>query len=324
VIKKTYKEFIKEERGFKDIALGALMGITPLQSTSAKTSAPTSEIQKKPQQVLSTVEGPEIKVKIGKTLNDTDFDLVHAFSGRLQDDFEKRVGNELKRLNALGEKTDVTNIEISTKQEGDYIVTRSKCDIVKSQDGISYTHFTTRGSIGGGFETRHDEQLNKNATGKTLVERLEDLYKGKAKIIHTEIVTFTVNGTKISYKQSFIVASDKEQSNIVPTPSQQQEQVTIKANNFGELRQNLLTQTKNQSIDLNSINLDTKNIQVTYNKGTQPIQNFSLIWDESKESLQNRLSILKEKNLGLQIITIKRIVDQKGQEFYIGLSVIVK
>ena len=316
MIKKTYKEFIKEEMGFKDIALGALMGITPLQSTSAKTSPPTSLTQQQPQQVLSTVEGPEIKVKIGKTLNDIDFDLVHAFSGRLQDDFETRVGNELKRLNQQGELTDVTNIQISTKQEGDYIVTRSKCDIVKSQDGISYTHFTTRGSIGGGFETRHDEQLNKNATGKTLVERLEDLYKGKAKVIHTQIVTFSVNGTKISYKQSFIVASDKGQS-------QQQNQI-IKGNNFGELRQNLLTQTKNQSIDLNSIDLDVKNIQVSYNKGNQSIENFSLIWDKSKESLQNRLSVLKEKNQGLQIITIKRIVDGKNQEFFVSLSVILK
>ena len=152
--------------------------------------------------------------------------------------------------------------------------------------------------------------------------------RGKAKVIHTQKVTFTVNKTyKISYKQSFLVASDKVKPQIQPQPVKpqiQQDKIIIKANSFGELRDSLLTKTKNHSIDLDSIKLDTKNIQVTYNKGEQPIQNFSLIWDKSKESLQNRLSILKEKNLGLQIITIKRIVDQKGQEFYIGLSVIVK
>jgi hypothetical protein len=149
--------------------------------------------------VLSHVEGP-----IGiQPLRNPDLDLVHGIlsSHRLKDDFEKRVSDELNRLNILGYKTDVENIKVKTYVSKNKIYTISSCDIVKSKDGRSYVVFTTRGSIGKGYSKRHDRQVN------GLEPWLQFYYRGYCKKVKTMVVGFKFRGGRIYYKQSFFVVA---------------------------------------------------------------------------------------------------------------------
>jgi len=149
--------------------------------------------------IISHIEGP-----IGiQPLVKPDLDLVHGVlsSHRLKDDFEARVNNELNRLNKLGYKVDVNNIQVKTFIEGNKIITKSSCDIVKSNDGRPYVIFTTRGSIGKDYVKRHDNQVF------GLEKWLSFYYRGYCKKLKTVVVTFALRGGKVSYKQSFFVVA---------------------------------------------------------------------------------------------------------------------
>jgi hypothetical protein len=149
--------------------------------------------------ILSHVIGP-----VGvQSLKRPDLDLVHGVlsSNRLTDDFEKRVTDELNRLNMKGHRTDVENIYVRTYVSGNKIITESSCDIVESRDGRSYVVFTTRGSIGRGYKKRHDKQI------QGLESWLSFYYRGYCKKVKTILVTFKLRGGVISYKQSFFVVA---------------------------------------------------------------------------------------------------------------------
>ena len=236
--------------------------------------------------VLGSVLGP-----VGKQpISNPDLDLVHGILGskRIQDDFSERVTQSLKDWNDKGYKTDVSNIKIKTYIKGNDIITESSCDIVESMDGNSYNEFTTRGSIGDDFETRHDGQVD------GLVDRLKQFYGGNAKQVGKPfVITFNFNGTNISYKHSFFVMSDNSGGKSKTT--------TIQGNDINDLRSKLKEQTQNISIDPNSINVDMDNYEVSYNSGDKKIQTISLIFDD-KGQLSNRLMIIKSKNPTMEIV----------------------
>jgi hypothetical protein len=129
---KKYNDFIIEELGWKDAIVGAALGLSTLNPQQSK--GQITQTQQLKTTILSKVKGP-----VGiENINNPDLDLVHGVLGsrRLDDDFEKRVSDELTRLNKLGYKTDVTNIEVKTYIKGDKIITESSCDIVESQNGV--------------------------------------------------------------------------------------------------------------------------------------------------------------------------------------------
>ena len=236
--------------------------------------------------VLGSVLGP-----VGKQpISNPDLDLVHGILGskRIQDDFSERVTQSLKDWNDKGYKTDVSNIKIKTYIKGNDIITESSCDIVESMDGNSYNEFTTRGSIGDNFDTRHDGQVD------GLIDRLKQYYGGNAKQVGKSfIISFNLNGNNISYKQSFFVMSDNSGGKSKTT--------TIQGNDINDLRSKLKEQTQNISIDPNSINVDMDNYEVSYNSGDKKIQTISLIFDD-KGQLSNRLMIIKSKNPTMEIV----------------------
>ena len=238
--------------------------------------------------VLGSVLGP-----VGKQpISNPDLDLVHGILGskRIQDDFSERVTQSLKDWNDKGYKTDVSNIKIKTYIKGNDIITESSCDIVESMDGNSYNEFTTRGSIGDDFETRHDGQVD------GLVDRLKQFYGGNAKQVGKPfVITFNFNGTNISYKQSFFVMSDNSGGKSKTT--------TIQGNDINDLRSKLKEQTQNISIDPNSINVDMDNYEVSYNSGDKKIQTISLIFDD-KGQLSNRLMIIKGKDNNIDWVVV--------------------
>lgn len=236
--------------------------------------------------VLGRVLGP-----VGKQpISNPDLDLVHGILGskRIQDDFSERVTQSLKDWNDKGFKTDVFNIKIKTYIEGNNIITESSCDIVESMDGNSYNEFTTRGSIGDDFDTRHDGQVD------GLVDRLKQFYGGNAKQVGKPfVISFNFNGTNISYKQSFFVMSDNKGGKSKTT--------TIRGNDINDLRVKLKEQTRNISIDPSSVNVDMDEYKISYNSGDTKIQTMSLIFDD-KGQLSDRLVMIKSKNPTMEII----------------------
>lgn len=236
--------------------------------------------------VLGRVLGP-----VGKqAISNPDLDLVHGILGskRIQDDFSERVTQSLKDFNDKGFKTDVSNIRIKTYVQGGEIITESSCDIVESMDGNSYNEFTTRGSIGNNYETRHDGQVD------GLVGRLKQFYGGNAKQVGEPfVITFKVNGTNVSYKQSFFVASKDNKEEIKTT--------TVQGKDINDLRTKLKEQTQNISIDLNSITIDMDNYKITFKSGNKKIQTMSLIFDDQGQ-MSNRLMMIKSKNPTIEII----------------------
>ena len=235
--------------------------------------------------VLGRVLGP-----VGKQpISNPDLDLVHGILGskRIQDDFSERVTQSLKDWNDKGFKTDVSNIKIKTYVQGNDIITESSCDIVESMDGNSYNEFTTRGSIGDDFDTRHDGQVD------GLVGRLKQFYGGNAKQVGEPfVITFKVNGTNVSYKQSFFVASKDNEEEI---------KTTIRGNDINDLRAKLKEQTQNISIDPNSITINMDEYKISFNSGNKKIQIMSLIFDD-KGQLSDRLVMIKSKNPTMKII----------------------
>ena len=282
--------YITEKLSWKDALLGAAMGASVLNPSDAKPQPSyQTTISQTQSNTLSTIKGP-----IGMQLiSDLDLDLVHGVLGskRLNDDFERRVSDELKRLNQLGYKTDVSNIRINTYVMNDKIITESSCDIIESKDGNSYNIFTTRGSIGDGFEERHDKQV------VGLADRLSNHFGGPAKGVKTVTINFPLNGQNISYKQSFFVASDKQDVAV----NNKSETFEIIGRDFSDLREKLKQQTINQSIDPNSLKIDINQMKVSFNKGNTKINNLSIIFDNVGE-LDNRLVTIKQKNAGLTIV----------------------
>lgn len=283
---KTYDQFLKEELGWKDALIGAAIGLSPFIPQQAKSQTPYTQQQN--QKVLSTVS-----FERKEPVSNPDLDLVHGALGskRLDDDFEKRVQDELSNQVNAGEKPDVTNIKVVTEVKGGYVITKASCDIVESQDGIAYTHFTTRGSIGNDYEIRHDKQID------GLVGRLENAYGGVSKQVGDSFeITFRVGNHSVSYKQSFFVASDgKPVAKILPHT------YSIKASNTGELRMRLKNETDGLSIDVNSISIDIKTLEVKFKAGPTKITNLSLVTD-NLGNIDSRLVDIKSENPTMQVI----------------------
>lgn len=280
--KAAEKDLEKTNEGIKSSIAAASLGLSLMgnpQMTKGSNITPMSQTQTQKVLARVTIEGSQ-------PISNPDLDLVHGILGsnRLQDDFAERVEDELKNQVKNGNKPDVSNIQVRTYVQGDKIITKASCDIVQSVDGIAYTHFTTRGSIGSNYAQRHDIQIN------GLIGRLENHYGGVAKQVDDSIeISFKINGNVISYKQSFFVSSDDK--NITNNQTTQQ----ITGIDINDLRDKLNTETRNIYIDINSINVDMKNYKVSYRTGDVGIHKISLLFDDSG-NLEDRLKNIKAKN----------------------------
>jgi hypothetical protein len=76
-----------------------------------------------------------------------------------------------------------------------------------------------------------------------------------------------------------------------------EETTIIKGTGLNDLRTKLKTETKNLSIEINSVKLEIDNLSVTFNSGDDKIQNLSLIFsDVSKEELDMIYQKVKKSN----------------------------
>ena len=224
--------------------------------------------------------------------NDTDWDLVHGILGskRLSDDLEKRVSEKLKsgsyRVTDVkvssyvsGNKV-ITDVKVSSYVSGNKVITDGTVTLVSDTSNPDIA-FTTRGSIGGDYEQRHDNQVN------GLVDRLSTNYRGTARQFGPFIVD--VKGTPWKYKQSFFAISKP-----TPQPSQQNtpETKSIDGNTIDEFRANVKKGSKDILIDESSVNFTyTDNVfKVSYSTGETKIAGMTLVVDPSKTTLVSRIT----------------------------------
>lgn len=191
----------------------------------------------------------------------TDWDTVHGILGskRIDDDLEKRVSDALQTGNFR-----VQNVKIESYKQGNKIVTNGSAELVSPKPGEKpHKYFTTRGSIGGNYESRHDTQVS------GLSDRLEKYYNGKVQTFGPFIVK--VNGTNYVYKQSFFAIegastdnSNQDEQNQTPN------KYITKTFSFGsspeKLRSDLKEFSKNTDLYdvILKVNNGNKTVEVSY------------------------------------------------------------
>jgi hypothetical protein len=240
-----------------------------------------------------------ISIEGKQPVNGTDWDLVHGILGskRIDDDLEKRVGDVLQSGNLR-----VSNVFVTSKKLGNEIITTGVVDLViPSQGQNPHKYFTTRGSIGGDYEQRHDTQV------KGLEDRLKSYYKGEVTLFGP--YTIDVVGTNYKFKQSFFaIEGSGSQQQSQSNQTQQQTQTTnskpisIVGTDITDLRTKLKSETAGKSINIGSIKIDISSKTITYSLGETKIQNMSLIFDPNQDTLNTRMQSIKDKNPTLEII----------------------
>jgi hypothetical protein len=231
-------------------------------------------------------EQSPIKIQGKQPANNTDWDLVHGILGskRIDDDLEYRVGEELKKGNYR-----VTKVSVTSKKVGNEIITDASVDLVPDNNR-PHKVFTTRGSIGGDYVARHDQQVN------GLSDRLKTYYKGEVTVFGPYEIP--VQGTSVKYKQTFfavegpITQTNQQQGQGQQQSTDQTQNYTITGTDIPNLRENVKNQTYNKGlkIDIDSIRCDIKNLKITFESGETPITSMSLIFDNvSEQSLQDRI-----------------------------------
>jgi hypothetical protein len=218
------------------------------------------------------------------------WDTVHGFSLKASDDdLEYNVGLKLKSGDYR-----VVDVRISTTINGNTIETKGDVDLemVKPNE-VPHKYFTTRGAIG------IPGVVNKS--GQTYLDRYDININGiegrlKAHYKSNIIKTFgpfhiSIVGDSHKYKQIFYaIEQTPTNTSNATTPT------TIKANSMNELRTKLQTETKNISIDPNTITFNSSDFSVSFNPGNTMIKSMSIIYD-NEEQLDNRITnILLPKN----------------------------
>jgi hypothetical protein len=211
------------------------------------------------------------------------WDTVHGFSLKASDDdLEYNVGLKLKSGDYR-----VVDVRISTTINGNTIETKGDVDVemVKPNE-VPHKYFTTRGAIG------IPGVVNKS--GQTYLDRYDINIKGiegrlKAHYKSNIIKTFgpfhiSIVGDNHKYKQIFYaIEQPPTNTSNATTPT------TIKANSMNELRTKLQTETKNISIDPNTITFNSSDFSVSFNPGNTMIKSMSIIYD-NEEQLDNRIT----------------------------------
>ena len=245
--------------------------------------------------------------------NGTDWDLVHGILGskKLSDDLEKRVSEKLKSGSYR-----VTDVKVSSYVSGYKVITDGTVTLVSDTSNPDIA-FTTRGSIGGDYEQRHDNQVN------GLVDRLSTNYRGTARQFGPFIVD--VKGTSWKYKQSFFAISKP-----TPQPSQQNtpETKSIDGNTIDEFRDNVKNKTANILIDESSVNFTyTNNVfKVSYSTGKTKIDGMTLVFDPSKTNLDSRITDTTKSEIPKRYPNLIRKEEWKGKSgnFYYEFLILKK
>ena len=256
-------------------------------------------------------------------VSNTDWDLVHGILGskRIDDDLEKRVGDALQKGNYR-----VNDVKVDSYKQGDKIITTGNVTLSNVGPGEKpHKFFTTRGSIGGSYEQRHDTQVS------GLSDRLKNYYKGEVTTFGPFIVK--VKGTNVVYKQSFFAIEGGQSGTANPEQKTSGEYITKEfpvQTNPDTLRQMLKDySTKNEisSEPMFSTDRNGKSpIELSYytGKGSKYAVSYiySPITDEKGNSeIQKVLDAVKAKNKTYSMSFLKMPPSQGAPYGYKGVLI---
>lgn len=187
--------------------------------------------------------------------------------------------------------------------------------IDKSSDGEFWNGFTSRGAgCNSDIQTRWNSESVGNGKQSIISKIIESNICNNVNSIQlVEKAEFTNLGDN-SFIQGFYryKCGDTTQST---SPSKK---YVITGTDLTDLREKLSNETKNISIDENSIEFDTDNLTVKFNTGKTKIIKISLLFDNvSKENLDDRL-----KNAKVQNPTYKVIKRGDKKPYWWALSII--
>ena len=222
-------------------------------------------------------------------------DIAHQYSNIIT----KSVAEKLKELYKQGNfsKVNFNGIELTTSGMGTgnvvytvnipFVRVNNKCDAM--------TGFAHVGGWG------HTPELAKRKT-----ELISFIPSGKKEnvILGDKLYISQLTDTPEGLEEYWIqwkhrdYQSDCENKNDSQNPVSKT--IKIVGNSFGDLRNKLQQQTKNISIDPNSIKVDMDNFTISYNTGDKKIDIISLIIDD-KGQLDNRLPTIQSKNPNMEI-----------------------
>lgn len=215
----------------------------------------------------------QISIEGTQPVDNTDWDLVHGILGssRLDDDLERRVSDKLKTGNYM-----VEDVKISSAKQGNEIKTKGVAYLRGVKQGETpHKFFTTRGSIGGSYSQRHDNQIN------GLVDKLKNYYKGN--VIMFGPYEINVVGTGVNFRQSFFAIDGGSSQS-----TQSQQPITITGTTEEDFRQKIKDGTKGVSIDETNIVIDADNFKLILNPGKTKIQGMTFIIDNISEDTLNK------------------------------------
>jgi hypothetical protein len=249
----------------------------------------------------------------GNIIDTTDWDTVHGILGskRIDDDLEKRVGDELTNGSYR-----VTKITVTSKKSGTNVITNGSVELT-SVNTNPHKFFTTRGSIGNDHINRHDNQVN------GLDGRLVKAYGGKV----TTFGPYEINviGTNVNYKQSFFAVEGQS------SQGQQQSSSGISINETKPATKKSLDElykfnrnefkTKPGKYSLTNFNITRTGTNITYTLNATPDQNgypmlAMIIGDEAfnyvaGQNPNSELTNLSEKMINVYNEDTKQYQDYK-------------
>lgn len=214
---------------------------------------------------------------------DTNGDVAHKFSNKMSN----AVGDKLKELfkNSEYSKVDIENIVMTTKgmdMVGDVTYSVSIPFIKVSNPCEAYTSFDHVGGWG------HTPELDKRKTELS-----------KLLLPNDEFDVSDMIETPEGLQEYWIQWRNKDlQSNCVTSKkTTTQKPIIIRGTDYDVLKSNIIQQTKDLSIDWNSVKLDLPSKTLEVNLGDSELINLSLIWDNiSEDNLITRFNVIKKKN----------------------------
>lgn len=236
------------------------------------------------------LEQSEVVVSIvGKQpLQGTDWDLVHGILGsrRLDDDLEFRVSEKLKQGNYK-----VKDVKIGSYVSGNDVITNGEVSLIPDNQNPDFV-FTTRGSIGSNFDSRHDSQVN------GLSDRLSTTYNGKVRQFGPYNISISTPSGKVNYRQSFFAVSKGDKTETVDNTAEIQQYVEsyLNKNDCPKIRKDL--ELYKSAVDKGDVKLETDEISVLNDsiKRLKSIENTPLFCKAAKkEILREILKMNKEK-----------------------------
>ena len=266
--------------------------------------------------VTGVYKGPESGFCINHLSGNTG-DTIHQLAGVVAREVTAKYLKELYRQGTYV-KPDLNGINM-LKADNFFQI---DIPFIKTTEDKAITNFNERGGMGHEANDTFQAFMATIENNKRygLIETVKKVASGgRSNDITEHFVAFRD-------LKDFPIKTQPSQNNTPNTNQTQSPQnnnkkpASVKGNDLLDLRVKLTAETKNISIDVNSIKVDMNNYTVSYNYGDTKIQKLSLLFDD-RGDLYNRLESILIDNPTMKVLKDGKI-NKNGKEYQWALSII--